>query len=41
MHVVYRSVADRNQMLKLPFAQGINMAHDRLEKAVRNLKEHP
>jgi uncharacterized protein YndB with AHSA1/START domain len=28
MHIVYRSVADRDQMLKLPFAQGINMAHN-------------
>lgn len=31
MHIVYKSVADRDQMLKLPFAQGINMAHDRLQ----------
>lgn len=38
MHIVYRSVADRNQMLKLPFAQGINMAHNRLQDIVNNLK---
>lgn len=38
MHIVYRSVADRDQMLRLPFAQGINMAHDRLEKIVGKLK---
>jgi uncharacterized protein YndB with AHSA1/START domain len=38
MHVVYKSVADRDEMLKLPFAQGINMAHDRLEKIVGKLK---
>ena len=31
MHVVYRSVELRDQMLKLPFAQGISMAHDRLQ----------
>ena len=31
MHVVYRSVADRDNILKLPFAQGINMAHNRIE----------
>ena len=37
MHVVYRSVADRDQLLKLPFAQGINMAHNRLEHIVRTL----
>ena len=38
MHVVYRSVALRDQMLKLPFAQGINMAHNRLEEIVSKLK---
>jgi len=34
MQIVYRSVADRDQMLKLPFAQGLNMAHDRLQQVV-------
>ena len=38
MHVVYRSVALRDQMLKLPFAQGINMAHDRLQGVAGKLK---
>ena len=38
MHVVCRSVADRDQMLKLPFAQGINMAHNRLQNIVSKLK---
>jgi uncharacterized protein YndB with AHSA1/START domain len=38
MHIVYRSVADRNQMLQLPFAQGINMAHNRLQDIVSKLK---
>ncbi|MEQ6119656.1 SRPBCC domain-containing protein [Reichenbachiella sp. MALMAid0571] len=38
MHIIYKSVADRDQMLQLPFAQGINMAHNRLEKLVTNLK---
>jgi len=38
MHVVYRSVALRDQMLKLPFEQGINMAHTRLENIVSKLK---
>ena len=37
MHVVYRSVALRDQMLQLPFAQGINMAHNRLETIVKKL----
>jgi uncharacterized protein YndB with AHSA1/START domain len=38
MHVVYRSSALRDQMLKLPFAQGLNMAHDRLQEIVNKLK---
>jgi uncharacterized protein YndB with AHSA1/START domain len=38
MHIVYRSVALRDQMLKLPFAQGINMAHNRLQDIVSKLK---
>lgn len=31
MHTIYESVAHRDQVLRLPFAQGINMAHDRLQ----------
>ena len=38
MHVIYRSVALRDQILALPFAQGINMAHNRLENIVNQLK---
>ena len=38
MHVVYRSIEDRDKMLQLPFAQGINMAHNRLEEIVSKLK---
>ena len=38
MHVIYESVAHRDQMLKLPFAQGINMAHNRLQDIVSKLK---
>ena len=34
MHVIYRSNALRDQMLKLPFAHGINMAHNRLQEIV-------
>jgi uncharacterized protein YndB with AHSA1/START domain len=37
MHIVYKSVAQRDQMLKLPFAQGINMAHNRLQEVVSKL----
>lgn len=39
MHIVYRSVALRDQMLKLPFAKGINMAHNRIQEIVNNLKQ--
>lgn len=38
MHVVYESVAQRDQVLKLPFAQGINMAHNRLQDVAGKLK---
>ncbi len=38
MRIVYKSVADRDRMLQLPFAQGINMAHNRLEEVVKKLK---
>jgi uncharacterized protein YndB with AHSA1/START domain len=38
MHIVYRSVGLRDQVLQLPFAQGINMAHNRLQEVVSKLK---
>ena len=38
IHVVYRSVALRDQMLQLPFKQGVNMAHNRLQEVVNKLK---
>ena len=38
MHVIYESVAHRDQVLQLPFAQGINMAHNRLQDIVSKLK---
>jgi len=38
MHVIYESVEQRDQVLKLPFAQGINMAHNRIEQVLRQLK---
>lgn len=34
MHIIYRSVNVRDQMLKLPFAQGINWAHNRLQEVL-------
>jgi uncharacterized protein YndB with AHSA1/START domain len=38
MHVIYESVEQRDQLLQLPFKQGINMAHDRIENIMRKLK---
>lgn len=38
MQIVYRSVAHRDEMLRLPFAQGINMAHNRLQEVSEKLK---
>jgi uncharacterized protein YndB with AHSA1/START domain len=38
MHIIYRTVELRDQILKLPFAKGINMAHNRLESVVSKLK---
>lgn len=38
IQIIYRSVAHRDQMLQLPFAQGINMAHNRLQNIAGKLK---
>jgi uncharacterized protein YndB with AHSA1/START domain len=38
MHVIYESVAQRDQVLKLPFAQGLNMAHNRIQEIMGKLK---
>jgi uncharacterized protein YndB with AHSA1/START domain len=38
MHIIYRSVELRDQMVKMGFAPGINMAHNRLESIVSKLK---
>ncbi|KIC02132.1 ATPase [Flavobacterium sp. JRM] len=38
IHIIYKSVELRDQMLKLPFAQGINMAHNRLQDIANKLK---
>ncbi len=37
IQIIYKSVASRDQMLQLPFAQGLNMAHNRLEEIVLKL----
>ena len=38
MHVIYESVAQRDQLLKLPFSWGLNMAHNRIEELMKTLK---
>lgn len=38
MHIVFKSVAFRNQLMQLPFARGIDMAHNRLQEIINNLK---
>jgi uncharacterized protein YndB with AHSA1/START domain len=38
MHVIYESVAQRDEVLKLPFAQGISMAHDRMQEIANKMK---
>ena len=37
IHTVFKSVDHRDQMLKLPFTQGINIAHNRLQEIVSKL----
>lgn len=38
MHIVFRSVEYRDQLLQMPFAQGLNMAHNRLQDIAGQLK---
>ena len=38
MQIVFKSNGHRNQLLQMPFAQGINMAHHRLQEILINLK---
>lgn len=38
MHIIYESVAQRDQVLKIGMAAGINMAHNRLQDVVGKLK---
>ena len=37
MHTLFKSVALRDQLLQMPFAQGINMAHNRLQEILSKL----
>jgi len=38
MHIIFRSVADRDLLMLLPFAKGINMAHNRIQEIGRPIK---
>jgi len=38
MQIIFKSIEFRDQLLKMPFAQGINMAHNRLQEIVSSLK---
>jgi len=38
IHTIYRSVEQRDQMLQMPFKQGINMAHNRLQEIMAKTK---
>jgi uncharacterized protein YndB with AHSA1/START domain len=38
MHVIYESASQRDQLLQLPFTQGINMAHNRIQEIAGKMK---
>jgi uncharacterized protein YndB with AHSA1/START domain len=38
MHTIYESGEKRDQHLKMPFVQGINMAHNRIQEILTTLK---
>jgi uncharacterized protein YndB with AHSA1/START domain len=38
MHIVYRSPEHREKQLKMPFAYGINMAHNKLQDILSKIK---
>jgi uncharacterized protein YndB with AHSA1/START domain len=40
MHVIYESVSQRDQVLKIGFEQGINMAHNRIQDIVSKAHSH-
>jgi uncharacterized protein YndB with AHSA1/START domain len=39
MHLLFKSIEHRDQQLKLPFAYGLNMAHDRLQSIADQLTD--
>lgn len=38
MHIVLKSIEFRNQLLQMPFTQGINMAHNKLQEIANKLR---
>ncbi len=40
IHTIFESIAQRDQMLRLPFAQGLNAAHNRLQEIAGKLKRN-
>lgn len=38
MHIIFKSIEFRNQLLQMPFVQGLNMAHNQLQEIVHKLK---
>jgi len=40
MKIVFKSVEDRDAMLKLPFAQGIHLAHNRIQQIISDLSSN-
>jgi uncharacterized protein YndB with AHSA1/START domain len=39
IHTIFRSVSQRDELLKLPFAWGLSMAHNELEKVMKNMRK--
>ncbi|HLW20031.1 MAG TPA: SRPBCC domain-containing protein [Cyclobacteriaceae bacterium] len=38
MHMIFKSSEYRNQLLKMPFSQGLNLAHNRLQEILATLR---
>jgi hypothetical protein len=41
IQIVFKSVTYRDQLLQMPFAYGINMAHNKLQDLIGNMELHP
>jgi hypothetical protein len=39
MQIVFKSVSFRNQLLQMPFAEGLNRAHNKLQEVASTLKQ--